>query len=1125
MPSPPPDPTPSPVPSASLHLDGLPALHEPGRPPLRLSPKVAALAALLSRQGAMTRAQLATLLHAGGAKPETARPNLRQLLFSQAAVIERLVEQQGDSLRLRAALAVQPAPDVASEAAASPLLGDIRFDDMPAFQHWLDDERLRDAHRRAEALAAAASAHEQAGRLAAALQLALQLVAEQAASEHAHRRVMRLHYLRGDRAAALAAFDHCEQVLKHELSARPGEETLALLRQIESAEAAPTPGAGRPIPATVLRPPRLVGRDAEWLALHAAWRRGDAAVVLGEGGMGKTRLLTDFARAQGLDEQRVLLVTARPGDERVPYAVLSRWLRVILAAQPGIELPPGVKRELCRLLPELGDAEPLAGDLQKARFVNSLDVLLAAAAAQGLAGMVLDDLHFADGASLEMALHLTAVPGLRWLVAGRCAELSAQAQAFITELGDALHAETLTLGPLTEPQVREFVASLDLPELDQPDLAQALFRRSGGSPLFLIETLKALWTQREPAGAALALRALPPSGGLSQLIERRLVRLSAEAVRLARCAAVAGQDFSADLATHVMGVLPLDLSDAWAELQAAQVLRDDGFAHDLVYEAALASVPQPIARQLHRNIAAFLERHGAPPAREAAHWEQAAAWPEAGAAWLRAAEWSRRQVRPVEQAQQLESAAACFGQAGRLNDRFEALLQRLSALGQLNLGERLLEAVAEAEAAATTQDQQLRAAIARAELQLYRADPKSLDASLEGYELARQAGRTDLMVRFALPMAGLLGEARRADEAVTLLLPMREWTHTHLNEARRCQFENALALALDQANRLDEALLAWDRSLAISRAAGESLLVSQSLANKGSTLAKMGLVREAAVLARQGLDLMLAQPEAQGRPHMTQCTLGHRLRDLGRYAEAIELLEAALASFTASGVRFWRHMAQDRLSQLWLQLGQPGRAKPLLDDDPEGLPLGLQVMRWVHRADLARHVGGDALTPMRQALVLMGDRHDDIYYRIASLFACAIVPADEAEALAIGLTHWARSHHRFGVALAGHVRAAGAALAQGAPARALPQVEAAMALSQDHVPDSFYLPELWSVASRVHQALGQTADAGAALQAGRRWIEQVASTQVPAPFRESFLQRNPINRDLMLRALQVGADP
>ena len=334
--------------------------------------------------------------------------------------------------------------------------------------------------------------------------------------------------------------------------------------------------------------------------------------------MGKTRLLTDFARAQGLDEQRVLLVSARPGDERVPCALLSRWLRAILAALQGVDLPPGVKRELCRLLPELGDAEPVAGDLQKARFVNALDVLLAAVATHGLSGMVLDDMHFADSAGLEMALHLNAVPGLSWLVAGRGAELPAQAQAFITERGDALQAETLTLGPLTQPQVHEFVASLDLPEFDRPDLAQALFRRSGGSPLFLIETLKALWTQREPAGAALALRA----------------------------------------------------------------------------------------------------------------------------------------------------------------------------------------------------------AIARAELQLYRADPKSLDASLDGYELACQTGRTDLMVRFALPMAGQLGEARRADEAVSLLLPMREWTHTHLNEARRCQFENALALALDQANRLDEALAGHVRAAGAALAQG-----------------------------------------------------------------------------------------------------------------------------------------------------------------------------------------------------------------------------------------------------------------------------------------------------------------
>ena len=60
-----------------------------------------------------------------------------------------------------------------------------------------------------------------------ALTHAHELLALEPTSEEAHRRVMRLHYLAGDRAAALLAFDHCERVLKDEVGASPSAETLA----------------------------------------------------------------------------------------------------------------------------------------------------------------------------------------------------------------------------------------------------------------------------------------------------------------------------------------------------------------------------------------------------------------------------------------------------------------------------------------------------------------------------------------------------------------------------------------------------------------------------------------------------------------------------------------------------------------------------------------------------------------------------------------------------------------------------------------------------------------------------------------------------------------------------------
>ena len=157
---------------------------------------------------------------------------------------------------------------------------------------------------------------------------------------------------------------------------------------------------------------------------------------------------------------------------------------------------------------------------------------------------------------------------------------------------------------------------------------------------------------------------------------------------------------------------------------------------------------------------------------------------------------------------------------------------------------------------------------------------------------------------------------------------------------------------------------------------------------------------------------------------------------------------------------------------------------------------------------------------MHQALAIIPDPND-IYYRIASLFMTWLVPPDEGESLGASLAVWAAARERFGVALSGHVRAAACGLALGAPARAQPHVEAALALAREHQPDTFYLPELWLVAARVFEALGRMAEAREAAETGRDWVMAVHDRQVPEAFRHSFLQRNPTNHELLSLAARL----
>ena len=190
-------------------------------------------------------------------------------------------------------------------------------------------------------------------------------------------------------------------------------------------------GSAVAVDAAVLRPPRLIGRDAEWAALQTAWAARDAVLLIGEAGLGKTRLLTDLARAQ----PRSLHVSARPGDERVPYALLTRLLRALFAlAAP----PQSLRSELARLLPELGEAAPLKTDEERARFTAAIDACLAGdlAVPDAIDGVLIDDLQFADAASCEALLRNAATSPRTWIVAMRATELPAAASELVRTLLD-----------------------------------------------------------------------------------------------------------------------------------------------------------------------------------------------------------------------------------------------------------------------------------------------------------------------------------------------------------------------------------------------------------------------------------------------------------------------------------------------------------------------------------------------------------------------------------------------------------------------------------------------------------------------------------------------------------------
>lgn len=563
-----------------LQLLGAPRLLLAGGETHALERKDAALLAMLAIEGPTPRNRAAALLWPD-INEERARNNLRQRLFRLRRLAAAELISAGSVLALASgvqhdlnAIGLQLAAD--ADGAAAELLGTLDYGDCRELSAWADVARAQWRAARCNALAEVAARLEAEGRIAPALWYAQRLVAEDPTLEHAHRRVMRLHYLRGDRAAALAAYERCRQTLGEHLGALPCKETRELARQIEASGALPGSVAPSPRPIAVLRPPRLVGRNHEWRLLEEACAQSRLTVVSGDPGIGKSRLLSDFAAAHA----GTVVVGSRAGDARVRYALAATLLRA-LVQRHGAPRDDWVNAELAHLLPELGLTR---SSLKPMRLQMAAAQALAQWHEAGLRLVVIDDLHCADEATLTLlsALASRATAPVVWLFGVRANEVPSALRAWIAQHETSALA-SVRLAPLVEDAVQELLDSLALPGIDAARLAPALTRHTGGNPLFVLETLRSLLMQDRSLSDE--TQRLPAPASVGELIERRLTRLSPRALKLARVAAIAGSDFSAELAAAVIGEPVLELADAWRELETAQIIRDGVFAHELIRDA------------------------------------------------------------------------------------------------------------------------------------------------------------------------------------------------------------------------------------------------------------------------------------------------------------------------------------------------------------------------------------------------------------------------------------------------------------------------------------------------------------------------------------------------------------
>jgi serine/threonine protein kinase/tetratricopeptide (TPR) repeat protein len=446
-------------------------------------------------------------------------------------------------------------------------------------------------------------------------------------------------------------------------------------------------------PKPYLYRPGLSGRGAVLARAVSALdraRTGEGALVLvgGESGVGKTRLAVELATAaarQGMAtlvgeclqplelgrEDRVEVAAALHAFRPVMLAVADRCRELGLGETEALLGPRG--RVLAPFEPTLAalpgqsshpEPPPLGGEESRARAVRAVTATLVELARREPLLLVIDDVQWADEASIAVLDALVSTGALREAPFFVVATYRSDESAASIRAIDALAARAadpasgvfdLRLDRLDTRAVRSMVADmLALPS--PPDtLVQFLAAQSEGNPFFVAEYLRAAvfggLLRRDPRGTwELAAATDDALGGqlqlprtVQELVRRRVAGVGDGARRLAELAAVLGVDASPDLlvaAAEDVGLAELEALDAIAELVRRQLLEeargpgsarsDLRFVHHKLREVIYADVAEPMRARLHgaaaRALEAGLEGSSALPlsyARLAQHWELA----------------------------------------------------------------------------------------------------------------------------------------------------------------------------------------------------------------------------------------------------------------------------------------------------------------------------------------------------------------------------------------------------------------------------------------------------------------------------------------------------------------------
>lgn len=363
---------------------------------------------------------------------------------------------------------------------------------------------------------------------------------------------------------------------------------------------------------------QFTGRTREFAALVRRWhlaREGESSVglILGEAGIGKTRLAEEVALLARSEGARVVQVKAEDSERPIEWALLGELVRNLLPLSGAAGISAGSQDMLRSLLPSLpptqgnggSQGEAISAGLPRTRpsaaLTDALQDLLSAVSEDAPLLVIVDDLQWADGESRSVlaraATRIRDVP-LLFIITSRTGgpAVSPRIGKTLNLLARASTSLHLELGALTEDETRTLLQrTLNAPNRQEAErVIGRIIRASRGNPLFVLELMKVLRDQgilSETEDGSWTLNPeqipqdLPLPASLRDLINQQLDQLSQSASLVAAHLARAGHPVSPRVVAARTGMSQSALTDGVAELIQRRIIHWDAsdklaFAHD-----------------------------------------------------------------------------------------------------------------------------------------------------------------------------------------------------------------------------------------------------------------------------------------------------------------------------------------------------------------------------------------------------------------------------------------------------------------------------------------------------------------------------------------------------------------